>query len=83
MFISCPPLLSDPLGSGETDERVLVPEPVCEADCTAHQEDPGENPQLPGEGQGVVRGASEAAARRRDQLREEQEQRSLTVAKDR
>lgn len=57
--------LPDSLCSGETDEGVLVPEPLCQADRTAHQEDSGQDPQLSGEGQGVVRGggALEAAAR--------------------
>lgn len=54
---------SDALCSGQTDERVLVPEPLCKADGTAHQEDPGQDPQLSGEGQRVLRGASEAAGR--------------------
>lgn len=59
------PSLSDSVCSGETDEGVLVPEPLRQADSAAHQENPGQDSQLPGEGQGVVRGrgASEAAAR--------------------
>lgn len=48
--------LSDAICSGETHEGVLVPEPICQANSTAHQEDPGQDSQLSGEGQGVVRG---------------------------
>lgn len=51
--------LSDSIGSGETDEGVLVPEPICQANGTAHQEDPGQDSQLSGEGQGVMRGEEE------------------------
>jgi len=46
---------SDSLCFGKTDEGVLVPEPVCQAHGVAHQEDPGQDSQLSGEGQGVVR----------------------------
>ena len=49
----CP---SDSLCPGQTDEGVLVPEPLGQADGAANQEDVRQDPQLPGEGQGVVRG---------------------------
>lgn len=54
-FISSPLFLSDSLCSGETDERVLVPEPLRKADSSANQEDAGQDSQFSGEGQGVVR----------------------------
>lgn len=63
LLFSHPLLFLDSLCAGEADERVLVPEPFRKADRTAHQEDPGQDPQLSGEGQRVVKGASEAAAR--------------------
>lgn len=47
--------LADSLSPGEADERVLVPEPLCKADGPAHQEDAGQDSQLSGEGQRVVR----------------------------
>lgn len=61
LFILSP---SDSLCSGETNEGMLVPEPLCQAYSTAHQEDPRQDSQLSGKGQGVVRGChvSEAAA---------------------
>lgn len=49
------PSPSDSLRPGEADERVLVPEPLREADGPAHQEDAGQDSQLSGEGQRVVR----------------------------
>lgn len=61
-FISRPLFLSDSLCFGETDERVLVSEPLRQADRTTHQEDLGQDSQLSGEGQGAMRGVSEAAA---------------------
>lgn len=54
--------LPDSLCFGETNEGVLVPEPFCQADRPAHQEDPGQDPQLSGEGQGVLRGRGASAA---------------------
>lgn len=50
-----PLFLADSLSPGEADERVLVPEPLCKADGPAHQEDAGQDSQLSGEGQRVVR----------------------------
>lgn len=52
LFILSP---SDSLCSGETNEGMLVPEPLCQAYSTAHQEDPRQDSQLSGKGQGVVR----------------------------
>ena len=45
----------DAVSSGEADEGVLVPKPVGAPHGAAHQEDPGQDPQLPGEGQGVLK----------------------------
>lgn len=61
LFILSP---SDSLCSGETNEGMLVPKPLCQAYSAAHQEDPRQDSQLSGKGQGVVRGChvSEAAA---------------------
>lgn len=65
------PSPSDFICSGEIDEGVLVPEPLCQANSAAHQENPGQDSQLHGQGQGVVREALEAAAWCRGGLRHE------------
>ena len=54
---------SDAVGAGEADEGVLVPESVGPAHRAAHQEDPGQDPRLPGEGQGLLRRGEERRER--------------------
>lgn len=60
------PLSLDPVCPGETDEGVLVPEPLGSPHSPAHQKDPEQDPELPGERKEVVRRVKEGDCQRRE-----------------